>query len=98
MAHTNILSRRLNRECINLGFSGNAFLDYEVAEVMAAVDAGAYVLDFVPNVTVEQMEERMETFIVLFEINILIHLSSLWKILFSQVLTMIQKEQRVFPN
>lgn len=34
----------------------------EVAEVMAAVDAGAYVLDFVPNVTVEQMEERMEQF------------------------------------
>ena len=62
MAHTNILSRRLNSECINWGFSGNAFLDYEVAEVMAAVDAGAYVLDFVPNVTVEQMEERMETF------------------------------------
>lgn len=62
MAHTNILSRRLNRECINLGFSGNAFLDYEVAEVMAAVDAGAYVLDFVPNVTVEQMEERMDKF------------------------------------
>ena len=24
MAHTNIISRRLNRECINLGFSGNA--------------------------------------------------------------------------
>lgn len=62
MAHTNILSRRLNKECINLGFSGNAFLDYEVAEVMAAVDAGAYVLDFVPNVTVEQMEERMDRF------------------------------------
>ncbi len=29
MAHTNIISRRLNRECINLGFSGNAFLDLE---------------------------------------------------------------------
>lgn len=62
MAHTNILSRRLNRECINLGFSGNAFLDFEVAEVMATVDAGAYVLDFVPNVTVEQMKEKMEKF------------------------------------
>lgn len=62
MAHTNILSRRLNRECINLGFSGNAFLDIEVAEVMAAIDAGAYILDFVPNVTVEQMKARMEKF------------------------------------
>lgn len=62
MAHSNILSRRLNRECINLGFSGNAFLDFEIAEVMAAVDASVYVLDFVPNVTIEQMEERLEKF------------------------------------
>mgnify|MGYP003233914338 FL=1 len=60
MAHTNIISRRLNRECINLGFSGNAFLDLGVAQVMAGVDAGVFVLDFVPNVTVEQMNERME--------------------------------------
>ena len=29
MAHTSIISRRLNRECINLGFSGNALLDLE---------------------------------------------------------------------
>lgn len=62
MAHTNIISRRLNRECINLGFSGNAFLDPEVAEIMAETDAGAFVLDFVPNASVEQMKERMETF------------------------------------
>lgn len=62
MAHTNILSRRLNRECINLGFSGNALLDLEIAEVVAAVDASVYVLDFVPNASVEQMEERADKF------------------------------------
>ena len=62
MAHTNIISRRLNRECINLGFSGNAFLDLEVAKVIAEVDASVFVLDFVPNASVEQMKERMETF------------------------------------
>ena len=62
MAHTNIISRRLNRECINLGFSGNGQLDLEVARVMAEVDAGVFVLDFVPNASVEQMKERMETF------------------------------------
>ncbi len=33
MAHTNILERWLNRECINLGFSGNALLDLEIADV-----------------------------------------------------------------
>ena len=29
---------------------------------MAEVDAGVFVLDFVPNASVEQMNERMETF------------------------------------
>mgnify|MGYP000379300721 CR=1 FL=1 len=62
MAHTNIISRRLNRECINLGFSGNALLDYEIAEVMSSVDAGVYVLDFVPNASSDQIYEKMETF------------------------------------
>jgi lysophospholipase L1-like esterase len=59
MAHTNILMRQLNREIINLGFSGNGRLDYEVADVMAAVpDVSLYILDFVPNATVEQIRER----------------------------------------
>ena len=62
MAHTNIISRRLNREIINLGFSGNALLDYEIAEVMSSVDAGVYVLDFVPNASSDQIYEKMEIF------------------------------------
>lgn len=62
MAHTNIISRKLNREIINLGFSGNAMLDLEIARVMADIDAGVFVLDFVPNASVEQMNERAETF------------------------------------
>lgn len=62
MAHTNILERKLNRECINLGFSGNALLDLEIAEVIAGVDASIFVLDFLPNATVEQMNERAEKF------------------------------------
>lgn len=62
MAHTNILSRRLNCEAINLGFSGNGQLDYEIAHLMAEVDAGVFVLDFVPNVTVEQIETKLLPF------------------------------------
>lgn len=62
MAHTNIISRWLNRECVNLGFSGNALLDLEIAEVVAGVDASAYVLDFVPNANVQQMKERADKF------------------------------------
>lgn len=62
MAHTNILSRWLNREIINLGFSGNGQLDYEIAELMAKVDASIFILDFMPNVTADQVYEKMEKF------------------------------------
>lgn len=63
MASSNILSRRLGREVINLGFSGNARLDYEIAEIMAAVpDPGVYVMDNVPNSSPERIHERTETF------------------------------------
>ena len=63
MAHTNILERWLQRECINLGFSGNGQLDLEIADLIASVEASVYVLDFVPNATVQQMDERAEAFI-----------------------------------
>lgn len=62
MAHTNILSRKLNREVINLGFSGNGQLDYEIAELMAECDASLYILDFMPNVSVAQINDRTEKF------------------------------------
>jgi hypothetical protein len=62
MAFTNIISRRLDRETINFGFSGSAFLDLEVAGLMAGIDAGCYVLDFAPNASVEQIDELMEPF------------------------------------
>ena len=63
MAHTNILARRLNREIINLGFSGNGQLDLEIASVIAAIpDPGLIVLDFVPNVNEQQIETLMIPF------------------------------------
>ena len=64
MAWTNILERRLNCEFVNLGFSGNGQLDLEIAPVVAAVASPAlFILDFVPNVTAEIIDERMEPFI-----------------------------------
>lgn len=63
MAHTNILSRRLDREVINLGFSGNALLDMEIAKLMAGVeDPGLYVLDYVPNAYADMIDENGEKF------------------------------------
>ena len=62
MAHTNILSRMFNREIVNLGFSGNGQLDYEIAELMTQCDASIYILDFMPNVSVNQINEKTENF------------------------------------
>ena len=63
MAHTNILGRRLDREVFNLGFSGNALLDMDIAELMASVeDPGLYVLDYAPNATAEMIKESGEKF------------------------------------
>ena len=63
MAFTNIISRELDREVVNLGFSGNARLDYEIAELMAAVkDPSLFVLDNVPNCEASLIDERQEKF------------------------------------
>jgi len=64
MAGTNMLSRKLNREVINLGFSGNALLDYEIAELMAAYPTpGVYVMDNIPNGSPELTHEKLAKFV-----------------------------------
>ena len=49
LAWTNILSRKLDRPVINLGFSGNGRLEKEVLDLVAATAAKIYVLDCLPN-------------------------------------------------
>lgn len=63
MAYTNIISRRFDREVINLGFSGNAMLDMEIAHLMASVeDPGVFVLDYAPNAWDYLIDEKGEEF------------------------------------
>ncbi len=63
MAHTNILSRRLDREVINLGFSGQALLDMEIARYMASIeDPGLFVLDYAPNAYADLIDAEGENF------------------------------------
>ena len=63
MAHTAVRGRAIDREVINLGFSGNALLDYEIAELMASVpDPALYILDYVPNARAEMIDEKAERF------------------------------------
>lgn len=63
MSYPNILSRMLDREIVNLGFSGNGQLDLEVAEAMATIDASCFVIDCLPNVSVAQMNEKYSRFL-----------------------------------
>ena len=63
MLFTSIISRELDREVYNLGFSGNAKLDLEIAEYMASVkEPGVFVLDYVPNCTADMIDENAEKF------------------------------------
>lgn len=63
IAPSNYIRRALDRDVINLGFSANAHIDYEIAHMMAHVDAAAYVLDFVPNAKVFEINGKTEKFI-----------------------------------
>ena len=60
MAYPAILARRLDREHINLGFSGNAWSEPEVAQLLAELDPAAYVLDPLPNMKEEWVAPRIE--------------------------------------
>jgi hypothetical protein len=57
------LGRRLDRPVINLGFSGNGRMEIELAALYAEVDAAAYLIDCLPNMTTEQVAERAEPFV-----------------------------------
>jgi lysophospholipase L1-like esterase len=49
MAWTNILSRKLDRSIVNLGFSGNGRLEPEVIGLINEIEASVFVLDCLPN-------------------------------------------------
>lgn len=63
MAYPAILRRWLNRESINLGFSGAGKMEPVMAELLAELDASVYVIDCLPNLTTPEMEERFAPFI-----------------------------------
>lgn len=50
MAYTNIVSRNLNLDHLNFGFSGNGLGEYEVAEMLAKVEKPLmYIIDYEAN-------------------------------------------------
>lgn len=63
MVHTSILSRMLDTEVINLGFSGNGKLDLEIADMIASSPASIIVVDALPNNTTEALNANLEPFL-----------------------------------
>lgn len=63
MAYPAIVGRWLDWPTINLGFSGNAWSEPEVANLLAELDPAVYVLDPLPNMTSTRVTERMEPFV-----------------------------------
>ncbi len=59
MAYPAIVGQRLDRRHINLGFSGNGKMEPEMASLIAEIGASAFVLDCLPNMTPEQVAERV---------------------------------------
>jgi len=55
MAHTNIISRKLNIDCINFGFSGNGIMEEPITELISEIDASLYVIECLPNMTKDQV-------------------------------------------
>lgn len=63
MSHVAILGRRLGYPILNLGFSGNALMEPELAGLLAELDPACYLLDAVPNMGAALIDERAETFV-----------------------------------
>ena len=49
MAHTNIISRKLDIDCINFGFSGNGRMEQPIAELISEIDPLFYIIECMPN-------------------------------------------------
>ncbi len=63
MSHPGILARWLDREVINLGFSGAGKMEMEMADLLGELNASLYVLECLPNMTDEMVDERVDPFV-----------------------------------
>ncbi|MBM3402736.1 MAG: hydrolase [Bacteroidetes bacterium] len=59
MVFTSIISRKLNVDCINFGFSGNGRMDPPMAELISGIKASYYVIDCLPNMTAKMVTDSV---------------------------------------
>jgi lysophospholipase L1-like esterase len=58
MAYTNIISRKLNVECVNYGFSGNGRMESALAELLSEIDASFFVIDCLGNMLTPEIRKN----------------------------------------
>ena len=63
MAWTSILGRGLDWPVINLGFSGSACMEPDLSRIIAELDAALFVIDPLPNMSRETVEQNAEPFL-----------------------------------
>lgn len=63
MVYSSIIGRKLNCETINLGFSGNARMDFVMSQTIATIDASKYVIDCLPNCTAQILKDSAYRFL-----------------------------------
>jgi len=85
MSYTNILSRKLDMECINFGFSGNGKGEPELAKIISTLeDISLIVLDYEANTWSGLLQETLVDFIkILREYHQVTPILILSKIIFS---------------
>lgn len=69
MAHTNIISRKLDVDCINYGFSGNGRMETPIVELISEIDAQFYVIECMQNMDSEQVTERVRPLVDMIRTN-----------------------------
>ena len=69
MAHTNIISRKLDMDCINYGFSGNGRMETPIVELISEIDARFYVIECMQNMDSEQVSERVRPLVDIIRTN-----------------------------
>lgn len=63
MSTTAILGRMLNREIINLGFSGSGRMEPALAHLLAELEPALFFIDCLPNLQAQEVAERVEPFV-----------------------------------
>ncbi|MFV0507061.1 MAG: SGNH/GDSL hydrolase family protein [Bacteroidales bacterium] len=60
MAYPSRMTRKTDLDFINLGLSGRGKMEHSVANMLADIEADAYILDCAPNPSPEEITERTE--------------------------------------